>query len=108
MVFTRNQSEVIVKFTDEGNNIFKIGLGSESLSKSDDDLKELAIEKYNEIKYRELNPPAPSYTELRRAEYPSTDEMIVALWEKVVEGRNEEAERLQAKRVEVKEKYPKN
>lgn len=36
-----------------------------------------------------------------------TDEMIVALWEKIVEGRNEESERLQAERIKVKEKYPK-
>lgn len=69
--------------------------------------EELAIQKYNEIKYREVNPPPPSYTELRRAEYPSADELIVALWEKVVEGRPEAAADLQTKREAIKAKYPK-
>ena len=41
-------------------------------------------------------------------EYPSRDEMIVALWEMVVENRPETAEALQARREEIKAKYPKN
>lgn len=36
-----------------------------------------------------------------------TDEMIIALWEKVIEGRPEEADRLQAIRNQIKAKYPK-
>lgn len=69
--------------------------------------EELAIQKYNEIKYREANPPLPSYQELRRNEYPALSELIVALWEKVVENRPELAIELQSKREEVKQKYPK-
>lgn len=69
--------------------------------------EELAIAKYNAIKYREANPPKPSYEELRLREYPSTDDMVVALWESVVEGRHEAKDILQAKRIVVKEKYPK-
>lgn len=108
MVFIRNETEVVAKFTDERNNIFKIGLGSDSLLKSDDELKELAIAKYNEIKFLEANPLKPSYQELRRNEYPTPSELIVALWEKVIENRPELANELQSKREEIKEKYPKN
>ena len=51
--------------------------------------------------------PIPTYEDLRRAEYPPTDELIIALWEKVVEGRPESATILQAKREAVKIKFPK-
>lgn len=51
--------------------------------------------------------PEPTYEEKRRAEYPSTDELVVALWEKVIEGRPETADVLQADRKAIKEKYPK-
>lgn len=51
--------------------------------------------------------PAPSYDERRRAEYPPTDEMVVALWERVVEGRPEASDALEARRQAVKAKYPK-
>lgn len=40
-------------------------------------------------------------------EYPSREEMIVALWEMVVEKRPEFAEKLQQRRIEIKEKFPK-
>jgi len=52
------------------------------------------------------NPPK-TIDELRRAEYPKTDELDVALWELVVEGRPEAAEALQIKRLIVKERIPK-
>jgi hypothetical protein len=39
--------------------------------------------------------------------YPSKDEMIVALWEMVVEGRPEIANQLQARREAIKEQFPK-
>jgi len=52
--------------------------------------------------------PIPTYEDLRRAEYPLTDELIVALWEQVIEGRPESAVILQAKREAVKLKYPKS
>lgn len=41
-------------------------------------------------------------------EYPSKDEIIVALWEMVVENRPEKAQALQARREEIKSKYPKD
>lgn len=39
--------------------------------------------------------------------YPSRDDMIVALWEKIVEGRSEFADQLQARREEIKRLFPK-
>ncbi len=42
----------------------------------------------------------------RRAEYPSTHELIIALWESIVEKNHSSLEKLQAKRLEIKAKYP--
>jgi len=53
----------------------------------------------------EANKPIPTYEDLRRAEYPTTDELVIALWEQVIEGRPESATILQAKREAVKIKY---
>lgn len=39
--------------------------------------------------------------------YPSREDMIVALWEKVIEGKSEFADELQAKRLEIKKQFPK-
>ena len=38
--------------------------------------------------------------------YPSKEELIVALWEKVVEGKSEYADELQARRLEIKKEFP--
>jgi hypothetical protein len=43
----------------------------------------------------------------RKAEYPSVDELIVALWEGVVEERMAAVTKLEGKRQAVKTKYPK-
>jgi hypothetical protein len=51
--------------------------------------------------------PEPTYQEKRRAEYPSTEELIVALWEKDIEGRPETSIALEEKRKVIKKKYPK-
>jgi len=47
------------------------------------------------------------HTRKRRAEYPPLDELVVALWEGVVEERMAAVTRLEAKRQAVKLKYPK-
>lgn len=47
----------------------------------------------------------------RRLEYPSTDELIVALWEKLVETdglSTTDIDAIQARRVQVKEDHPKS
>jgi hypothetical protein len=47
------------------------------------------------------------YARLRQAEYPSIDELVVAMWEGVVEERMASVTRLEGVRQAVKEKYPK-
>ena len=47
------------------------------------------------------------HTWKRKAEYPSIDELVVALWEGVVEERMAAVTKLEAKRQAVKLKYPK-
>jgi hypothetical protein len=48
-----------------------------------------------------------TYAEKRQAEYPSMDEIVVALWEAVIEERMASSIDLQGKRAAVKDKYPK-
>lgn len=50
---------------------------------------------------------ATQYQRDRQAEYPSTDELIVALWEGVVEERMASVTTLEGLRQAVKTKYPK-
>ena len=50
---------------------------------------------------------AEEYTRKRKAEYPSIDELVVALWEGVVEERMAAVTSLEGKRQAVKTKYPK-
>jgi len=52
-------------------------------------------------------PHIPTIDDLRRAEFPNEHDLIVALWELVVENRPESAEALQIKRLIVKERIPK-
>lgn len=67
------------------------------------DTEELAIAKYNEIKYREANPLPPSYKELRAKEYPPIqDQLDMMYWDKR-NGTNNWEKTITA----VKEKYPK-
>jgi len=48
-----------------------------------------------------------AYARNRKAEYPSIDELIVALWEGVVEERMASVTALEGLRQAVKDKYPK-
>lgn len=52
-------------------------------------------------------PDTRTYDEKRKAEYPSIEELTVALWEAVVEERLASAQALETKRQAVKTKYPK-
>ena len=47
------------------------------------------------------------YARIRQAEYPSINDLIVALWENVVEERAASVISLEATRQEIKAKYPK-
>jgi len=48
------------------------------------------------------------YARKRQSEYPSLNELIVALWENVIEERAASVIELEAKRQDVKTKYPKS
>ena len=48
-----------------------------------------------------------SYGELRELEYPSLQQLIVALWEQIVEDRSDAVTSLEIERQAIKEKYPK-
>ena len=50
---------------------------------------------------------ALQYQRNRKSEYPSLDEIVVALWEAVIEERMASSIDLQGKRTAIKEKYPK-
>ena len=52
-------------------------------------------------------PDTTPYDKKRKEEYPSLDELIVALWEGVVEERMASVTKLEIKRQAVKAKYPK-
>ena len=47
------------------------------------------------------------YSRKRKAEYPTTDDLVVALWEAGIEERMASSIDLQGKRTAVKNKYPK-
>ena len=55
----------------------------------------------------DANWSSKEYSRNREEEYPSIDELIVALWENVVEERAASVIALEAKRQEIKAKYPK-
>jgi len=50
---------------------------------------------------------ATEYQRQRAAEYPRIDQLLVALWESMIEGRPADAATLQAAREAIKAKYPK-
>jgi len=55
----------------------------------------------------EPEPDTRTYAEKRQAEYPSINELVVALWEGVVEERMASVTALEGLRQAVKTKYPK-
>ena len=59
------------------------------------------------LKELEAEYDSQSYARLRQEKYPNTNDLIVALWEKLVEGRTESADALEVKRQEIKKAHPK-
>jgi len=55
----------------------------------------------------EPKPDTRTYAEKRQAEYPSINELVVALWEGVVEERMASVTELEGLRQSIKTKYPK-
>ena len=71
---------------------------------------DIEVKYITDIEYQailEAEKPIPTYAELRRAEMPTEHDLIVALWEDVVEGRPEAKDTLQIERKAIKIKYPK-
>ena len=71
--------------------------------------KEQPSDETIEAKLKELQADYDSkqYQRDRLQEYPDTNDLIVALWEKVVEGRSESADALEVKRQQTKNAHPK-
>ena len=61
----------------------------------------------DEVARLQAEQDATQYQRDRQAEYPSMDEIVVALWEAVIEERMASSIDLQSKRTAVKDKYPK-
>jgi hypothetical protein len=61
-----------------------------------------------EVARLQLEQDATQYQRDRQAEYPSIDELVVALWEGVVEERMASVTALEGLRQAVKTKYPKD
>lgn len=101
-------------FTKNGKVISKFEL-PKGPHKFEDDVEVVEVETREDLSQVEVYvekpedrlPESERYAYLRQQEYPSTSEMVVALWEKLVENRPEALEALQAKREAVKQKNPK-
>ncbi len=50
---------------------------------------------------------AQAYARSRKSEYPTTESLVIALWEAVIEERMASSIALQGKRTAIKEKHPK-
>jgi len=85
----------------EFNNMKKLRNGKEV------DLSPEEIEEYNQRELERPNKYKDLYKTQRQNEYPALDDMIVALWESVLEGNNVPRDDLQAERLVIKSKYPK-
>ena len=83
---------------DADNNVEIVRIDPESVTVEAIKLRAVELEKdFTNIKYQRN----------RASEYPNTNDLIVALWEKVIEGRSESADALEVKRQEVKTAHPK-
>ena len=76
-------------------------VGGKQVELSDSD-KQIIVDQWNTPE-----PDTRTYAEKRQAEYPSIDELIVALWEGVVEERMASVTALEGLRQAVKAKHPK-
>tara|TARA_Y100000361_G_C10864014_1_gene190750 strand:+ start:211 stop:516 length:306 start_codon:yes stop_codon:yes gene_type:complete len=60
-----------------------------------------------EVKRLQAEYKAQQYARTRQQNYPNEHDLLIALWEKVMEGRSESADVLEVKRQEVKTAHPK-
>ena len=85
---------------DDGDGVYIESWNSASPQPSVDDIEAAHAE-------WQAEQDATQYQRDRKAEYPSMDELVVALWEAVIEERMASSIDLQGKRTAVKDKYPK-
>ncbi len=85
---------------DDGDGVYIESWNSASPQPSVDDIEAAHAE-------WQAEQDATQYQRDRKAEYPSMDEIVVALWEAVIEERMASSIELQGKRAAVKDKYPK-
>ena len=83
-------------------------LGGNKVEYLDDSLEKPSLEQI-QAKLSELQAEYDSkyYARARQQNFPNEHDLIVALWEKVIEGRSESADALEVKRQEVKTAHPK-
>lgn len=98
-----NRESKIAKIIENDGTIYKIGLNETDLLKTDKELDEIAIQKYEAIKFQESNPLPLSYKVLRAKEYPPIPEQLDMIYWDKVNGTNNWVKTITA----VKEKYPK-
>jgi hypothetical protein len=70
--------------------------------------EEELLEKIKEVYERDvIRLQETEYQRQREKSYPKKEDLVIALWEMLVEGRTEQADRLQELRQAVKEQFPK-
>tara|TARA_Y100000361_G_C10914348_1_gene215608 strand:+ start:216 stop:539 length:324 start_codon:yes stop_codon:yes gene_type:complete len=85
---------------DDGDGVYIESWNSASPQPSVDDIEAAHAE-------WQAEQDATKYQRDREAEYPTLNELVVALWEAVIEERMASSIDLQGKRTAVKDKYPK-
>lgn len=85
---------------DDGDGVYIESWNSASPQPSVDDIEAAHAE-------WQAEQDATKYQRDREAEYPTLNELVVALWEAVIEERMASSIDLQGKRTAIKDKYPK-
>ena len=102
-------------FVSNGGGVFHLEvpwhLGDKIINKLND-LKQVRSfmeeqEKQEEEESKQLEFQFKPYQEKRKSEYPPIEDLVVAMWEYIVEGREMGKDELQVLRNEIKRKYPK-
>jgi len=93
----------LIDKTENGINIYQTFDENEVEHLIQADSEEQALQKYEEIIYREMNPLPPSYKVLRAKEYPPIEEQLDLIYWDKINGTNNWEKAISA----VKERYPK-
>ena len=88
-------------------NVVSVDDGKGALDKDGNPVPIVQSDYETEVARLQAEQDATQYQRDRQAEYPSVDELVVALWEGVVEERMASVTALEGLRQAVKTKYPK-